>query len=66
MHCIEALIKLKLKLPSSSQSCCLMQVGGAAVAGREGGLAGEQQEQCWAHHPAAVDVAVAVVVVAIN
>ena len=43
-----------------------MQVGGAAVAGREGGLAGEQQEQCWAHHPAAVDLAVAFVVAAIN
>ena len=36
-------------------------MGGAAVAGGEGGLAGEQQQQSWAHHPAAVDVAVAVV-----
>ena len=54
---------VKLKLPSSSQSCCLSQVGGVAIAGREGGLAGEQQQQCWAHHPVAVDVAVVIVVV---
>ena len=41
-------------------------MGGVVSAGLEGGLAGEQQQKCWAHHPAAVDVAVAVVVVAIN
>ena len=58
-----ALVLVKLKLPSSSQSCCLSQVGGVAVGGREGGLAGEQQQQCRAHHPAAVDVAVVIVVV---
>ena len=39
--------------------------GVVAVGGWEGGLAGEQQQQCWAHHPAAVDVAVAVVVVVV-
>ena len=40
-------------------------MGGVVAAGLEGGLAGEQQQQCWAHHPAAVDVAVAVVVVVV-